>query len=526
MSATRRLARSRIRHRLEPLETREVPASLAGRVILDFDNSGTANGPDTGIAGVTLTLTGAGLPTPLTAATDAQGNFTFNNLAAGTYTLTETAPTTPANQAGKVTAGTAGGTTGATNRTVTSVVLGTATAATGYMFAQVPLVSTGGAVFGDANGNGVKDAGEAGIPNVTVTLSGVSVVDGVITPKTATTDANGNYTFTGLIPGTYMITETQPAGFSDGKEKNGTPAAASVADNRFMGIDLTKSAAASGGFNFGEVHGGVLSGVVFRDLNNDGVQAATGEPGIAGVTVHLTGTDSQGNPIDKTTTTDANGAYTFDNLKAGTYSVQEVQPKGFADGTDKAGTSGGSTTTNDKITGIQFAAGGTATGYTFAEQPRADLALTQTPGLATINPGGTVTITYTLRNRGAATATAASVVVNFGGMTFVSASTSSAFNSTTKTWTAGDLAAGATATIRLTFRATVDGTFAPSAHAATTSPELSTKNNGSASTITVGVVTPPAPPSNPMAAFFANLVARFNQYNVLTRLWLFQQFFG
>jgi protocatechuate 3,4-dioxygenase beta subunit len=524
MSPTR-LAPRRPRLRFEPLEAREVPASLAGRVILDFDNSGTATGPDTGITGVTLTLSGGGLTTPLTTTTDAQGNFSFSNVAAGTYTLTETPPTAPANQAGKVTAGTAPGTASAASHNVTNIVLGASTAATGYTFAQVPLVSTGGAVFEDTNGNGIKDAGEAGIPNVTITLSGVSAVTGTITPKTATTDASGNYTFTGLTPGTYMIAETQPTGFSDGPDHTGTPAASGVANDRFMGIDLTKSAATSGGFNFGEVRGGTLSGVVFKDANNDGIQAATGEPGIAGVTVRLTGTDGQGHSVDKTTTTDAAGAYTFDNLKAGTYSVQEVQPKGFFDGTDKAGTSGG-TVGSDKVTGIQFAAGATATGYTFAEQPRADLVLAQTPGTAAINPNGTVTITYTLRNKGTATATASTVVVNFGGMTFVSASTPSAFNSTTKTWTVGDLAAGQTQTIRLTLRGPVDGTFAPSAHAATTGTELSTKNNNSASTITVGVVTPPAPAPTSMSAFWANLVARFNQYNPLTRLWLFQRFFG
>jgi len=521
-----RLAPRRPRLRFEPLEAREVPASLAGRVILDFDNSGTANGPDTGIAGVTLTLSGGALTTPLTTTTDAQGNYSFTSLAAGTYTLTETQPGAPANQSGKVTAGSAGGTASTTNNNVTSIVLGTSTAATGYNFAEVPLIGTGGAVFEDTNGNGVKDAGESGIANVTVTLSGVSVVSGVITPKTATTDAGGNYTFTGLTPGTYMIAEAQPAGFSDGQDHNGTPAASSVANDRFMGIDLTKSAAASSGFNFGEVRGGVLSGVVFRDLNNDGVQAATGEPGIAGVTVRLTGTNGQGHPVSKTTTTGTDGSYRFDNLAAGTYSVEEVQPTGFADGQEKAGTSGGSTTTNDKITGITFAANAVATGYAFAEQPRADLGLAQTPGVATINPGGTVTITYTLRNRGTATATAATVLVNFGGMTFVSASTPTAFNATTKTWTAGDLAAGATTTIRLTFRATVDGTFAPSARAATTGNELSTKNNAASSTITVGVVTPPAPAPTSFSAIFANLVAQFNQYNPLTRLWLFQRFFG
>src|SRR5687767_9342092 len=109
MSRTLRLAparrRSRSRLGFEPLEAREVPASLAGRVFLDFDNSGTANTPDTGISGVTITLSGGALTTPLTTTTDTQGNYTFSNVAAGTYTVTQTQPTTPANQSGKVVVG-------------------------------------------------------------------------------------------------------------------------------------------------------------------------------------------------------------------------------------------------------------------------------------------------------------------------------------------------------------------------------------------------------------------------------------
>ena len=103
-----------------------------------------------------------------------------------------------------------------------------------------------------------------------------------------------------------------------------------------------------------------------------------------------------------------------------------------------------------------------------------------------------MTIAYTLRNIGAATATAAAVAVNFGGLTFVSASAPAAFNATTKTWTVGNLAAGATETIHLVFRAGAVGTFTASARATTTAPELSTKNNGASSTIFAGVTPPPA----------------------------------
>src|SRR5205823_5556565 len=130
--------------------------------------------------------------------------------------------------------------------------------------------------------------------------------------------------------------------------------------------------------------------------------------------------------------------------------------------------------------------------YTFAEVPRADLRLRQTPVSAVTDVGGAVTITYTLTNRGSATATAASVLVNFGGLDFMSASMAAAFNSTTRIWTVGDLAAGASSTIRITYQGSAAGNFAPSAHASTTATELLAKNNNSVSYITVGVVAPPS----------------------------------
>jgi uncharacterized repeat protein (TIGR01451 family) len=516
------LVRNKSRLSIEKLEDRAVPASLAGRVFLDFDNSGAVNGPDTGIAGITVTLSGGTLTSPLTQTTDAQGNYSFANLAAGTYTVTETQPTTPANQSGKNSAGSVGGNAAAANA-ISTILLSSTSAATGYNFAEVPLVSTGGSVFDDTNHNGAKDASEPGIPGVIVTLTGTSVVSGAITPKTATTDASGNYTFTGLTPGTYTLAETQPGAYSDAQDQNGLPAA-SVTNDRFTGIDLTKSAAASTGFNFGETKAGTLSGTVFRDANNDGTQATTGETGIAGVKIRLTGTDDLGHPVDVNTVTSADGSYAFVNLRAGTYSVVESQPTGFADGKDAAGSLAGTATVNDRVTAIHYTTGATATGYNFAEQAKADLTLTQAPGMSAINTGGVVTYTYTLRNRGSATATASTVVVNFGGLTFVSASTPAAFNTSTKTWTVGDLAAGATQTIRLTLRGTVDGTFAPSARAVTTASELSTKNNAASSSVTVGVVAPPAPAA--FASPFANIFASLNRYNFLTRAWLFKMFFG
>ncbi|MCL2482344.1 MAG: carboxypeptidase regulatory-like domain-containing protein [Propionibacteriaceae bacterium] len=65
----------------------------------------------------------------------------------------------------------------------------------------------------------------------------------------------------------------------------------------------------------------------------NGIQDA-GEPGVAGVTVHLV----QNGQVIKTTTTNANGYYWFDDLAPGTYSVQFELPNGYMWTTPNAGT--------------------------------------------------------------------------------------------------------------------------------------------------------------------------------------------
>lgn len=63
-----------------------------------------------------------------------------------------------------------------------------------------------------------------------------------------------------------------------------------------------------------------IGNFVWNDQDGDGVQDS-GEPGIGGVTVTLTGTDGQGNPVSLTTTTAPDGSYLFPNLVPGTYKL-------------------------------------------------------------------------------------------------------------------------------------------------------------------------------------------------------------
>src|SRR5207302_474856 len=82
-------------------------------------------------------------------------------------------------------------------------------------FGELKPASLSGFVYVDANKNGAKDSGEAGIGQVTVTLGGVDDLGNAVS-LTQSTQANGSYSFTGLRPGTYTITEVQPTSYLQG----------------------------------------------------------------------------------------------------------------------------------------------------------------------------------------------------------------------------------------------------------------------------------------------------------------------
>ena len=144
-----------------------------------------------------------------------------------------------------------------------------------------------------------------------------------------------------------------------------------------------------------------LSGTVYNDADSDGT-IDTGEGGIGGVPITLTGTDDLGNPVSISIVTEPDGTYTFTGLRPGTYSVAETtQPSGYLDGIDTAGSAGGSTATNDVISNIVIASGTTATGYNFGELfPLPDWTLDKSTSSAPTQAGQTLTYSFELANTG------------------------------------------------------------------------------------------------------------------------------
>jgi uncharacterized repeat protein (TIGR01451 family) len=209
---------------------------------------------------------------------------------------------------------------------------------------------------------------------------------------TTGTDASGNYAFGNLSPGTYSIRQpTQPAATSNGLtmagavSNGGTPGtatASTVAPSLIANLILPPNTASVGN-NFAEIpNGRMLSGRVFLDYNNNGTPGGI-DHGIGGQTINLTGADINGNPVNASTVSAADGSYAFTALPPGTYAVtQPSQPVGTTNGITSAGSTGGTSTlpgvTPSQITAISLTGANTVSAdNNFAEIPGAapDLAI-------------------------------------------------------------------------------------------------------------------------------------------------------
>ena len=317
--------------------------SVGNLVWLDADRDGVQDSGESGIAGVTMTITKAdgtavtdvfGNPVTTTT-TDANGNYVFSNLPVGQYKVTATTPSDlVATVDGKGTSSTDSSTGTATSALLSTAGASDTTLDFGFM---TPAVSVGDLVWLDADRDGVQDSGESGIAGVTMTITkadGTAVTDVFGNPvTTTTTDANGKYLFENLPVGQYKVTASTPTGFIPTVSGKGTSPTDSSTGSA-TSTNLTDNGASDLTLDFGFVVPLVSVGdLVWFDEDHDGVQDSD-EPGIAGVTLTITRadgtavTDVFGNPVT-TTTTDANGKYLFGNLPPGQYKVTVTPPSGF-----------------------------------------------------------------------------------------------------------------------------------------------------------------------------------------------------
>jgi SdrD B-like domain/PKD domain len=351
--------------------------SIGDFVFNDANGNGIQDAGELGLAGVTVTLTYPN-GTTVTTTTDANGNYNFPNLAPGTYSVAFTTPAgltaSPSNQGAND-----GTDSDPVGGTVTGIVLTAGqvnnTVDAGFFAANV--MNLGNIVWYDQNNDGTKQATETGIAGATVKLyldaNNDNVADGAAI-ATVTTDANGLYNFTGLAAGNYIVGVTIPTGYAvvtanggdpdnnTDNDNNGTnTSVVGEVRNSAITLALTTEPTTDGDGNngnltvdFGFKGTGSIGDFVFNDANGNGIQDA-GETGIAGATVILT----YPNGTTITTTTDANGNYSFPNLAPGTYSVAFTTPAGLTASPSNQGANDGtdSDPVGGTVTGIVLTAG-------------------------------------------------------------------------------------------------------------------------------------------------------------------------
>ena len=289
--------------------------SISGTVYRDDNRSNSLNGGEAGYPEQTVQLLDKDGSVIATTKTDANGNYSFDNLPDGTYSvkvvkdgaLTDLEQTEDPD--------------GTKDSASEPIVLNEDNPTKKNVnFGYVPDYFIKGTIYRDGNRSGALDSDEKLYEGVTVNLVDA---DGNVV-ATTTTDEKGNYSFDKLPAGTYSVKVVQDGPIAS-LEQTGDPDA--TKDNSSEPITLNNDNPSKTDVNFGYVNNNSLSGTVYRDDSRNGDQDGT-EPGYSGVIVQLLDKDGQ---VITTTTTDANGRYSFDKLPDGTYSVTVVKDGELAD---------------------------------------------------------------------------------------------------------------------------------------------------------------------------------------------------
>ncbi len=338
-----------------------LPSSISGFVYHDRNDNGLREAGEEAIPDTQVTLIDQDGNQIGVAQTDATGYYEFTGLSAGNYSILESQPDNWLD--GKDTAGrvdTVPSGSAATNDRISNVELLWGSSGVEYNFGELLPGSIQGFVHADLNRNCIFESFEDPIANVKVELLDAR---GEVIGTTYTSD-QGEYLFEGLTPGTYVVRETQPIGYFQGSQTAGSHGGDDSVDDLISQIPIG-SGQQLVHYDFCEILPGSISGIVYVDPNQNEV-FDSGETLLEGVTVQLLNANGT---ILATTQTNGSGYYEFVDLEPGQYGVQELQPAGYFQGGQQAGSRGGDDSTADLITAVAIGAGENLVEYNFSEIP-------------------------------------------------------------------------------------------------------------------------------------------------------------
>ena len=274
-------------------------AQITGSVKLDVNANGIADSNDTnGVSPAVLKVYQGGTNLVATVTNNPDGTFSVSNLTPGSYTVVQTVPPSYTN------------TTPVTvNVTLTSGSTGTAN----YLDTQPGSIA--GNVLVDVNGNGVADSNDTnGIAGVTVTLQ---TTNGMVL-ATNVTSASGAYSFTNLMPGNYVVVETNLPGWISTLDT-------APPNDDHIPVTLT-SGLVSTNNNFYDTRLAQITGSVKLDVNANGIADSNDTNGVspAVLKVYQGGTN-----LVATVTNNLDGTFSVSNLTPGSYTVVQTVPPGY-----------------------------------------------------------------------------------------------------------------------------------------------------------------------------------------------------
>ena len=290
-------------------------------VIFQDDNNNGVKDPAEKVAANMKVISTDKLGNQKTTTSDAEGKFTLSDLLAGSV-LTAISRTDANRPSGFSLPGN-------TDRVLAQVSEGEAPACSAINFPyKIETISVGNKVWIEDDNDGDATTGNIS-PVVGATIKLACGND----TFEATTDANGIYKID--VPSTIGVciatVSNIPANLSPAK--NAVALLDTNTDNKnheHTGTDVIVDTTNITALDFGFIRKGSMCGSAYEDVKSNG---ATLSP-IAAVSLSIY--DAQG-VLTKTTATDAAGAYCFNDLIPGDYTVVETQPNNYFDFSEKEG---------------------------------------------------------------------------------------------------------------------------------------------------------------------------------------------
>ena len=298
--------------------------TVSGLIWEDADYDGVMTSSEQGLRGVSVALIDDQGSEIASRQTVRSGEFTFDQIMPGSYSIRATLPEGYAFTA-------AGGDSVISGDAQGSADIGTldmGSSIADIRIGALKTASVGGMVWMDQDDDGRRQNGDEGVYGVRVSLEMTGGADAGKFFETKT-DADGIYRFHGVMPGSAKLTFEIDDGYAFAKQASGTKRVSSVPKTDGLTAKTDEIRIVSGenrmDIDVGVVGVGTISGMVWEDSQYDG-RMNQDEAGIAGALVELV--ESASGHSVASAQTDDSGAYAIGFARKGEYVLRVTLPDG------------------------------------------------------------------------------------------------------------------------------------------------------------------------------------------------------